>query len=209
MAASAKHIQLRRVELLCISNGSSGPTALTWAAPGPWPGLAAHAQLRRLDAVPGPPISAYRWEWHWKQRRVVAVGIEGAKAEVRAVVMARSRRHGFLWRDSNSSRVRCTHPGRPADIGDGFGAGSERPMAGAAGRREANARACPVFDCDSNFAEWQSLQAWLPTLLRVAIELNGGKAAKRVCHSFLRISLLIAGLQYNAGVAHARVRGPP
>src|SRR5260370_34669565 len=61
----------------------------------------------------------------------------------------------------------------------------------------ANARACPVFDCDSNFAGWQSLQAWLPTYCAVAIELTGA-SSKAMCQSFMRMSLPIAGLQYNA-----------
>src|SRR5713226_3084193 len=67
----------------------------------------------------------------------------------------------------------------------------------------ANARACPVFDCDSNFAAWQSLQAWLPTYCAVAIELTGA-SSRTVWHSVLRITLPIAGLQYNAVAPDSR-----
>ena len=86
---------------------------------------------------------------------------------------------------------------RLADIGDGFGPRSESPFAGAAGGAGANARACSDFACDSNFAVWQTRQAWLPTYCGVAIEAIA-PSAKIACPSLLKMALVIAGLQYSA-----------
>src|SRR5713101_4820914 len=72
----------------------------------------------------------------------------------------------------------------------------------------AKARACPVFDCNSNFAEWQTLQAWLPAYCGVAIAGTAASSSKTVCPSRTKKSLLIAVLQYSAGACRFVSRYP-
>ena len=49
------------------------PPAFTWRRAGPWQDSQRTPNLRRLDGIAGRRMSSCPVEWHWKQRRAVAV----------------------------------------------------------------------------------------------------------------------------------------